>query len=89
MQMDNSMKYNLTENELTKLAFGYPKLSNEQKKACEKKKKRRKLLAKTDKTYLNYPYVSVQTGEIVDYSFKGYSKEEIKEAIKAYNKVFE
>ncbi|PLY10344.1 MAG: hypothetical protein C0626_05000 [Arcobacter sp.] len=85
------MKYdlnNLTEDELTELAFGYPKLSTEAKKATDDEEKRRKTLAKIDKTYLDYPYVSVQTGEIISYPYKGWSKEEIGEAINNTDKMF-
>ena len=85
------MKYdlnNLAEDELTELAFGYPKLSTEAKKAIEDEKERRRTLAKTDITYLNYPYISVQTGEIISYPYKGWSKEEINEAINNLDKIF-
>lgn len=74
---------NISEEKLTEVCFGTPKLSNE----YTKEKVRRKLLAKTDKTYLNYPYILIQTEEIVGYPYKGWSKEEIEEAINNPNKI--
>ena len=47
--------------------------------------KRRQELAKTDLTYLDYPSVSVSTGEIVGYPFEGWSKEEIEEYFDNYD----
>lgn len=74
----------ISEEELTEICFGITKSSKE----YEEEKRRRKLLTKRDKTYLDYPYILIQTGEIVGYPYKGWSKKEIEEAINNPDKIF-
>jgi hypothetical protein len=67
--------YDLSEKELTELAFGPAKLTKKQ--LLEKKRKRQ--IAQKDKTYLDYPCIEIETGEIIGYPYIGYTKEEIEE----------
>lgn len=78
--MDKTMKNEtrkLTDEELTEICFGIANVSIELKKDNQ----RRKQLAKTDKTYLYYPCILIETEEIVGYPYEGWSKEEIEETV--------
>ena len=68
----------MAQEEITKLCFEPPKLTNHEKLELEKEKARFKRIGKKDKTYKNYPAVNILTRKVIGYPFKGFTNKKLK-----------